>query len=327
MEFKLDSYRRQNGNIFTTPDGHKYIKSKIREGKAYLKCVLYRNGCKATAKLNLLTSLIIPGANHNHNIQEYLSQTSTIQFDGTFYTVPIQFYQLWTVFLTFDRHTLPVIHCLMTGKDEELYEAIMINIRSLLPELNPTSSMSDWESAPRNALKIVYPNTLILGCWFHFTQRIWSEVQKFGLVKTFKENNEFASYIRKLMSVPFLPASLIQPTYSFLQLPTNLIASETVKLERISKYFKKRWLTQIRPEELSIFDSDFSTNNGAESYHSRLKARIKTNHPRIWNFMHILNAIIMDTDNELGRLSLGKETTRPRKRTKVAEIITIVLFV
>ena len=206
----------------------------------------------------------------------------------------------------------------MTGKDEELYKAIMINIRSLLPELNPTSSMSDWESAPRIALNIFYPNTLILGCWFHFTQRIWSKVQKFGLVKTFKENNEFASYIRKLMSVPFLPASLIQPTYSFLQLPTNLIASETVKLERISKYFKKRWLTQIRPEELSIFDSDFSTNNGAESYHSRLKARIKTNYPRIWNFMHILNAIIMDTDNELGRLSLGKETTRPRKRTSVA---------
>ena len=51
------------------------------------------------------------------------------------------------------------------------------------------------------------------------------------------------------MSVPFLPASLIQPIYSFLQLPTNLIASESVKLERISKYCKKRWLTQIRPEE------------------------------------------------------------------------------
>ena len=33
--------------------------------------------------------------------------------------------------------------------------------------------------------------------------------------------------------------------------------------------------------------------------------------------MHALNAIIMDTDNELGRLSLGKEITRPRKRTTV----------
>ena len=57
--------------------------------------------------------------------------------------------------ITVDRHALPVIHCLMTGKDEELYKAIMLNIRSLLPELNPTSSMSDWEPAPRNALKEV----------------------------------------------------------------------------------------------------------------------------------------------------------------------------
>ena len=131
-------------------------------------------------------------------IRTFLSQPSTIQFDGTFYTVPIQFYQLRTVFLTVDRHALPIIHFIMTGKDEELYKAIMINIRSLLPELNPTSSMSDWELAPRIALKEVYPNTNVLGCWFHFTQKICSKVQKFGLVETFKENIEFPSYIRKL---------------------------------------------------------------------------------------------------------------------------------
>ena len=198
MEFKLNSYRRQYGNIFTTPDGHIYFTSKIREGRAYLKCVLYRNGCKATAKLHLITNLIIPGAKYNHSIQEYLSdvfeleskcrdlarkdslvqifddvtrediaafdvkvneckswmyrsrrmlqpkisatpaefsqmlpytifgavssnnhmavvffsdnigtfllQTIAIQFAGTFYTIPIQFYQLWTVFLTVNTH-------------------------------------------------------------------------------------------------------------------------------------------------------------------------------------------------------------------------------
>ena len=156
MEFKLDTHRRQNGNIFTSLDGHKYIKSKIREEKAYLKCVLYRNGCRATAKVNLLTNLIIPAtpaefsemlpntiigtfyrctvSSNNQiaiiffydNIRTFLSETSTIQFDGTFYTLPIQFYQLWTVFLTVDRHTIPGIHYLMTGKGEELYKAILL---------------------------------------------------------------------------------------------------------------------------------------------------------------------------------------------------------
>ena len=49
----------------------------------------------------------------------------------------------------------------------------------------------------------------------------------------------------------------------------------------LKKYIKKYWLTHISPEELSIFELSISTNNGAESYHSKLKARIRTSHPRI----------------------------------------------
>ena len=30
-----------------------------------------------------------------------------------------------------------------------------------------------------------------------------------------------------------------------------------------------------------------------------------------------INEIIMDTDNEFGRLSLGKDITRPRKKTNI----------
>ena len=418
MEYRLEDYRRQNGRIFQTPDGHKYYKSKVRENNVYLRCVLFRNGCKATAKLNLVSNLITPAINHNHSIIEYqsdvyelkskfknrarnsqdnlkkifddvtredaaafhvsfaecessmyrsrralqpkiptspaefsdmlpnsiygtfyrctvsindhtaiiffsdnirtfLSQITNIQFDGTFYTVPVLFYQLWTIFLTVDRHTLPGIHCLMTGKNEELYKAILIHIHQLLPELQPTTSMSDWEAAPRKALKEVFPNIKLFGCWFHFTQRIWYKTQKLGLTESFKDNIEVARYIRQLMSIPFLPASLIHPTYSLLQFPATIIPTEAMKLEKLNKYFKKRWITHVNPEELSIFDSDFTTNNGAESYHARLKDRIRANHPRVWNFMTHINEIIMDTDNEFGRLSLGKDITRPRKKTNI----------
>ena len=46
MEFKLDSFRIQNGDIFTTTDGQKYVKSRIRERKAYLKCLFTGMGVK-----------------------------------------------------------------------------------------------------------------------------------------------------------------------------------------------------------------------------------------------------------------------------------------
>ena len=51
------------------------------------------------------------------------------------------------------------------------------------------------------------------------------------------------------MAIPFLPAALIIPTYNLIEtlvLPVDLM----LKLEKLKKYFKKRWLNQISPEEL-----------------------------------------------------------------------------
>ena len=87
-----------------------------------------------------------------------------------------------------------------------------------------------------------------------------------------------------------------------------------MKLDKLVKYLTRPLLNQISSEELSIFELDIVTNNAAESYHSKLKAMIKTAHPRIWTFLDTLNEAIQDTDNEIGRLRLGKEITRQKKR-------------
>ena len=79
----------------------------------------------------------------SEKIYNVIGDIINIQFDGTFYVVPRLFYQLFTIFLTIGRHTLPAIHCLMTHKDEQLYTAVILKIQSLLPQLQPTNIMSD----------------------------------------------------------------------------------------------------------------------------------------------------------------------------------------
>ena len=74
MEYTINTYKYQRGKIFTTTDNHKYLKYKVKENKAYMKCVLFRNGCKATAKLNLNTNLINPMINHDHTTSQYKSE-------------------------------------------------------------------------------------------------------------------------------------------------------------------------------------------------------------------------------------------------------------
>ena len=93
--------------------------------------------------------------------------------------------------------------------------------------------MSDWETAARNAFKQVYTNIKLYGCWFHFIQRIWKKVQKLGLCESFRNNPEVTKYVRQLMAIPFLPASLIVPTFSFLQMP-SLQIPEMSKLEKLT---------------------------------------------------------------------------------------------
>ena len=82
-----------------------------------------------------------------------LSNVGDIHFDGTFYTVPSQFYQLWTIFARFGRHILPVIDCLLTAKHEELYTAVLAKIHELAPQLIPLNGMSIWEKGAKNAIK------------------------------------------------------------------------------------------------------------------------------------------------------------------------------
>ena len=93
------------------------------------------------------------------------------------------------------------------------------------------------------------------------------------------------------MAIPFLPASLIVQTFNLIVIP-SLETSQASMVEKLKKYIKRYWLTQISREELSIFDVSITTNNGVESYRSKLKARIRTCHPRIWSFLSQLNDVI-----------------------------------
>ncbi|KAI6650563.1 hypothetical protein LOD99_7613 [Oopsacas minuta] len=221
-----------------------------------------------------------------------------------------------TVIVDVGRHAIPAVHCLLTNKDDELYVAVIQKIRELVPQLEPDCAMSDWEQAARNAVKRVYPGIRVNGCWFHYTQAIWRKTQKYGLASTCRGNLECASFVKKIMAIPFLPAELILPIYNLLQIPT-LQQSQMKKLEVFLNYFEKQWLTKIGPEELSIFNLKYVTNNAAESYHGKLKSIIKSSHPRIWNFLTVINNIIADYDNEMAWIQEGREITRPSKKKNV----------
>ena len=115
---------------------------------------------------------------YSDKIYQVLTEIDDIQFDGVFYTVPIQ-----NIFARIGRHVIPCIHCLLTSKQETLYTALLYKIHELLPQLSRSHGMSDRERAARNAVMTVFPGIHLHGCQFDVAQNIWRKLQKLGLTK------------------------------------------------------------------------------------------------------------------------------------------------
>ena len=117
----------------------------------------------------------------------------------------------------------------------------------------------------------------VIGCWFHFNQRVWAKTQKLGLSQSFKNNLHIAKFIRQLMAVPFLPAPIIAPTFSLIEVPV-LPNEDMPRLEKLKNYLGNAGLIKYRLRN-SPFMKLMITNNGVESYHSKLKSRMRCKHP------------------------------------------------
>ncbi|KAI6650050.1 hypothetical protein LOD99_6265 [Oopsacas minuta] len=123
--------------------------------------------------------------------QLIVSSDFGIYYKGEVQTVPSQFYQLWTIFARFGRNVLPVIHCLLTSKHEEIYTVVLARIHELVPKLKPIHGMSDWEKGARNAVKRQFQGIHLRGCHFHYTQCIWRKIQKLSLSTVNHNNADF----------------------------------------------------------------------------------------------------------------------------------------
>ena len=70
--------------------------------------------------------------------------------------------------------SLPILSVIMKNKYQISYINVFENFKLILKEHNISIDnnkiylMVDYESALRNALKIFFPNCIILGCYFHY---------------------------------------------------------------------------------------------------------------------------------------------------------------
>ncbi|CAK9292349.1 unnamed protein product [Gordionus sp. m RMFG-2023] len=225
-----------------------------------------------------------------------LGAATTIYMDGIFYIVPRLYCQLYTIHVMYENVMIPVIYALLPDKSRETYIQlfhIVINFCTLKGiNFNPPNGQTDFEAAAISALRFVFPNIVIKGCFFHYSQALWRKCQALGLVRDYLIDSHVHIVVRRMTTLPFCKENLAEVLLSCYSMATN-----NPSLLRFIEYMDHTWLgeTALFPHTIwTRYHVDGPrTNNHLEGFHHALKRKTSSAHPNVY----VLKKILIENQN------------------------------
>lgn len=170
--------------------------------------------------------------------------------DGTFKSAAKMFKQSFTIHFAIENHGIPAIYCLLENKKQTTYEQLFKIIKNILGLDNITTVMVDYEKAIHNALRTVFPNIQVKGCWFHFTQAILRNLGSVGLKSKYKNNLEFRLIIQHLFNLALIPLEEIDKVYNQICDLLKAFDSTPSYKDNIQKFLNYCYSTWFAPDAL-----------------------------------------------------------------------------
>ncbi|XP_014297673.1 uncharacterized protein LOC106693620 [Microplitis demolitor] len=257
-----------------------------------------------------------------------LSQCEIWAGDGTFRSVPALFKQLYSLHAVIDEHTLPLVYILSSRKCKTVYQQILEKIKELLPDnIKLCRMLTDYELSFVNAFKNVFIDVHISGCFFHYTQCVWRNVQAKGLHELYDKNIRIAENIRMLMAIAFVPTNDVIAAYNELIKSKGYIQYEN-ELSEILDYFESTWIGILKRNKVdrneplfeiklwncysSVLNDETRSNNGIEGWHRSFNALVQVHHANIIKFVSALKS--KQTILELKLVQLNTGVPLPKRR-------------
>lgn len=97
---------------------------------------------------------------------------------------------------------VPLVFALLPDKQNTTYVEFIQAVKTNAPAWNPGVVQIDFEQAAKNAFEEVFPDVLVKGCLFHFTQALWRKIQALEMTTVYKNNDKVTSTKLTLKSHP-----------------------------------------------------------------------------------------------------------------------------
>lgn len=247
--------------------------------------------------------------------------------DGTFKTVPSLFSQLFTVHVLKSEQVFAAAYVLMMKRTEESYREVLQQLKTLRPNLRPSSIMMDFEIQVMKAVQREFPGCGIRGCFFHFSQCLWRKIQEHGLQVTYTNDPEFAIQVRMLTSLAFVRKEDVVTVFEALIDSEFFQENENVLLPLVS-YVEDVWIGRLdrrggrkQPRfshdvwnlYSSVTEGLPRTNNAVEGWHTGFSTMIAASHASIFSFIEALKKDEVLSRQRQHELELGNPRTGSKR--------------
>ena len=216
--------------------------------------------------------------------------------DGTFKASPDIFYQIFSLHVYISGAVVPVLYAMLPNKTRETYVRLLTKL-SEMRDFHPESILTDFETAILSAFSDVFPDAARTGCFFHFSQCIFRQVQQHGLVTDYAVP-EFSIFVRMLAAFAFVPEKDVITSFE-----TLIDVEYPDRAEAIIDYFEDNFIGMkdrrgVRkspsfPVALwnvsqRLADALPRTNNSVEGWHNGFQRTLMCSHPSVWKLIEKL---------------------------------------
>ena len=224
----------------------------------------------------------------------HLENAGVIICDGTFYACPKPFRQVYTFMCMIREKTYPIAYALMESTNKQSYDTVFGALKQHISER--ATIILDFEAAPIISVKNILLNFKITGCYFHFTQCIWRQIQRMGKQVMYRTNVKFQTEVKMVCALAFVPSNRME--YEFANLTNYFLnnnADECI-LELIfyvEKNFLRNYIYIYQDKSnndefiFSIYNNTVNglprTQNSIEGWHRSLNARTTSKHQSLFN--------------------------------------------
>ena len=243
---------------------------------------------------------------------QMLSSNNHWFMDGTFRVAPPFYKQIFTIHALLQSKVLPLIYCILIDKKAETYTSVFRKIRDLCLEhnliLTPNLITLDFEKGLIVALQQEFPQSRLRGCYFHFCQAVFRQVQKLGFSVDYGNNQELRTKIRMLMALAFVPEQIVQQTFD------NLRDEAPVNIRPLFQYFHQQWFQNIKKEMWNMYGIRRRTNNDVEGWHNRFNNLVDKHHPNIYDLISCIRKEQGFTETLMAQINAGQVINKTNKK-------------